>query len=313
MLMLASSLSVIQRRRPHFVPGLFPVSSPKFSPPSAAFQQFCTTPDSKMTSITFIAQPPNLFRTTGGRSICQRNNVSKCRRHRLTTVVSMGAQNGSNERNLSVDKSVVDNSQDQPAPEFIDIVDADIEAEDIDVIEALGSEFEVHKEKRKKVRQRTRSFMDEIMEGPDSLLTDDAARQPPIEEDETTAYVRSAARAADLRKAEDIVALRISKLTYITSFILIATANNAPQIRAIGNLVEEELAKEHDLHTRRKDGTAGSGWLLLDCMYCAIISTPYLLSPPLPILTLSFLLLFPLAFVATSHNRYMNNRWRYPC
>lgn len=173
------------------------------------------------------------------------------------------------DRNLSLDTSRV--SESQGAPEFVDIDDGDIEAEDIDMMDALGSDFEVYKEKRKKVRQRTRSFVDEISVSPDSVLTSDAARQPPIEEDEITEYVRTAVKAADLRKAENIVALRISKLTYISSFIIMATGNNPPQIRAIGNLVEEYLAKQHGLHTRRKDGTAGCGWLLLDCMYSLLI------------------------------------------
>lgn len=149
--------------------------------------------------------------------------------------------------------------------------DEEYAEEGVDVVDVLGADFDVSvegnvmTEKRKKVRKHTSAFLEEISQEPESSLTYDAAGFPPIQMDESTAFAKTAVRAADERKAEDIVAIRVSKLTYITSFVIVATANNTPQIRAVANLIEEDLAKKHQLFVKRKDGTANSGWMLLDC------------------------------------------------
>lgn len=121
--------------------------------------------------------------------------------------------------------------------------------------------------KRKKVRHSLQSLIDEIDEETDSIYTSDADGQPPVQEDETARFVRTAVKAADERKGSDIQAMRVSKLTYITSFLIIITGKNTPQIRAIANLVEDDLVKVHDLRPKRIDGVANSGWMLMDCMY----------------------------------------------
>lgn len=171
-----------------------------------------------------------------------------------------------NDRQIPVENLMTEDSQDLGIPELIvDVGDGDID--DDNIVDVLGADFDLQTEKRKKVRKRTGDFLDEINLQPDSILTDDADRQPPIDKDETTKFVRTAVQSADLLKAKDVVAIRISKLTYIASFVVIATGKNVPQIRAIGNLVEEDMVKKHGLHVRRRDGKAVSGWLLLDCTY----------------------------------------------
>lgn len=143
--------------------------------------------------------------------------------------------------------------------------DEEFAGDDVAVVDVVGADFDVGTQKRKKVRKRTSAFVEEINQEPETVFTSDADAQPPIEADETTQYVRTVVRAADKRKAEDILAIRVSKLTYICSFIVIVSAKNAPQMRAVANLIEEELAKSHDMLIRRKDGTVNSGWILLDC------------------------------------------------
>lgn len=171
-----------------------------------------------------------------------------------------------NDRQMPLENLMTEDSQFLGIPELI----VDVAGDDIDddnIVDVLGADFDLQAEKRKKVRKRTGDFVDEINLQPDTILTHDADRQPPIDKDETTKYVRTAVLSADMRKADDIVAIRISKLTYIASFVVIATGKNTPQIRAIGNTVEDDMAKTHGLHVRRRDGTANSGWLLLDCTY----------------------------------------------
>jgi ribosome-associated protein len=119
-------------------------------------------------------------------------------------------------------------------------------------------------EKTKKVRTRTRNLIGEIGKTVDVVDQRTAAALPPVEEDELAEYARTAVRAADQRKAVDPVVIRIANVSYITTFMVCVTGNNSPQIRAIGNLVEEDLYKKHNLKPKRSTGTANSGWLLLD-------------------------------------------------
>jgi ribosome-associated protein len=119
-------------------------------------------------------------------------------------------------------------------------------------------------QKTKKVRARTKSLIGEIGKYIETVDKDSAASLPPVELDEGAEYARTAIRAADQRKATDPVVIRIANVSYITTFMVCVTGNNAPQIRAIGNLVEEDLLKKHKLKPKRSTGTANSGWLLLD-------------------------------------------------
>ncbi|KAA8497771.1 Ribosomal silencing factor RsfS [Porphyridium purpureum] len=77
-------------------------------------------------------------------------------------------------------------------------------------------------------------------------------------------FAIACAKAGDERKASDIVAMRVSHLTVITSFFVFMSANSPPQLRAIANNVEGCLAKEFKLNPRRVSGTHESGWMLLD-------------------------------------------------
>lgn len=124
-------------------------------------------------------------------------------------------------------------------------------------------------QRTKKVRAKTSALINAIstQPEPDTEFAADAESFPELEDDETLQLVRTSVMAADMRKGEDIVALRVSKLTHITSFVVMITGNNAPQLRAIANLVEDDLSKQHSLEPRRIDGVPNSGWLLLDCTF----------------------------------------------
>lgn len=214
----------------------------------------------------FVACPSSIFGIQQSYRVCRRNNAHQYRRQRLRHAVSMVIEDSSSDRQIPIENLMTEDSNHLDMPVIVDIGDDDID--DDNIVDIIGADFDVKTEKRKKIRKRTNDFVDEINVQPDTMLTSDADGQPPIDEDETTKFVRTAVRAADERKAADIVALRISKLTYIASFVIMATGKNSPQVRAIGNLIEDELAKKHGMEVRRRDGTANSGWLLLDCTYC---------------------------------------------
>jgi len=89
--------------------------------------------------------------------------------------------------------------------------------------------------------------------------------QTPLEQDDLLPVIKTVAAAADKRKGEDIMAIRVTSLTTITSFIVLVTGNSRPQLQAIAAAVEEDVLAQHDLRLRDgAEGTADSGWILLD-------------------------------------------------
>ena len=75
-----------------------------------------------------------------------------------------------------------------------------------------------------------------------------------------------AQRAVDIlseRKALDIALLDISRAASFTDFFVIATAQSPLQFSALQEYLEKDFAPEgHKL--RHREGTAESGWMLLD-------------------------------------------------
>lgn len=144
--------------------------------------------------------------------------------------------------------------------DIVHVYGGDYDLVDGDEANAVGQSDKVRSE-----RERTRKLIQEIDLEPETKFTSDADSLPPIEEDETTAWVETTVRAADTRKATNPVAIRVARLTYITTFLVMVTGNSTPQLRAIANLIEENMYKEHGTFPKRSSGTPNSGWLLMDC------------------------------------------------
>lgn len=73
-------------------------------------------------------------------------------------------------------------------------------------------------------------------------------------------------RAIDVlsdRQALDIALLDISKTSTFTDFFVIATAQSPLHFNALADHLERELAKD-GIDLRHKEGSAQSGWQLLD-------------------------------------------------
>ncbi len=65
------------------------------------------------------------------------------------------------------------------------------------------------------------------------------------------------------RQAQDIALLDISRSVTFTDYFVIATAQSPLQFKALAEHLEEALKPEgHDL--RHREGSAESGWMLLD-------------------------------------------------
>ena len=80
---------------------------------------------------------------------------------------------------------------------------------------------------------------------------------------EPLALARILAEAASEAKAEDVQVLDIQQLTVIADFFVICEGDNERLLRAISRQVMEATDKiERD--PRRVEGSAESGWILLD-------------------------------------------------
>jgi len=75
--------------------------------------------------------------------------------------------------------------------------------------------------------------------------------------------VEIAVRAADEKKAHEILVLRLSAITEFTDYFIICTGNSTRQTQAIADAVTEELKKikTRPLHT---EGYNNAEWILID-------------------------------------------------
>jgi ribosome silencing factor RsfS/YbeB/iojap len=77
------------------------------------------------------------------------------------------------------------------------------------------------------------------------------------------ALVRLAARAALDKKAVDLVALDLQGMSSLADFFLVCTGRSTAQIDSIVEAIQIALRAE-GIRVRHREGTAESGWLLLD-------------------------------------------------
>lgn len=92
----------------------------------------------------------------------------------------------------------------------------------------------------------------------------DSESTVPIAEDPLVPSVITAVKAADARKAASIAAWRVVHLTEVTSFVVLIEGYNNRQNQAIAVAIEDDLYEQHSLEAFNKEGTAASGWVLLD-------------------------------------------------
>jgi len=96
----------------------------------------------------------------------------------------------------------------------------------------------------------------------------DPAFHGPPNTDPLAPLVLTIVQAADTRKAEEIRAIRVSKLTATTSFIVMVSGNSRPQNQAISVAIQDSVEEFADgMRTKGNgvpEGDANSGWILLD-------------------------------------------------
>lgn len=73
-----------------------------------------------------------------------------------------------------------------------------------------------------------------------------------------------AAKAADAKKASDIMVQEVRELIGVTDYFVIATAQNNRQVDAIVDEIEERLCADGGMKPLHREGTGDGTWALLD-------------------------------------------------
>ena len=75
---------------------------------------------------------------------------------------------------------------------------------------------------------------------------------------------RICAKAADDKKASDLVLLDLNGLSDVCDYFFICTADNARMLGSIVDEIEEKVKKNTGLNPLSHEGRAGASWVLLD-------------------------------------------------
>ena len=75
--------------------------------------------------------------------------------------------------------------------------------------------------------------------------------------------IRWAVEAAQDKQAVDITVLKLSGAEAFAEFFLLCSGRSEPQIKAIGEAIEERLGRER-VRLAHREGKSGAEWVLLD-------------------------------------------------
>ena len=75
--------------------------------------------------------------------------------------------------------------------------------------------------------------------------------------------LQRAVMSLDKHKGEDLLALKVSSVTSIADYFLLATGTSATNVRSLSDYVEQELAREGK-HPLRNEGYRTGDWITLD-------------------------------------------------
>ncbi|KAJ1431230.1 hypothetical protein B484DRAFT_448493 [Ochromonadaceae sp. CCMP2298] len=121
---------------------------------------------------------------------------------------------------------------------------------------------------KKKLSNRDKTLSNMI----DSITYSRARGEPMVSlaDDPLVPMVEAIVKSADMRKAASIKVLRVFQLTEVTQFMILIEGYNNRQNQAIALAIEDDVQESFDNTPFAKEGTAASGWILMD--YGSIIA-----------------------------------------
>ena len=72
------------------------------------------------------------------------------------------------------------------------------------------------------------------------------------------------AEAADDKKGQDIVLLKVAEVSYLTDYFVLVTGFSQPQLRAICDSIQQKLAENFEREPIRIEGKTDGRWVLID-------------------------------------------------
>jgi len=96
-----------------------------------------------------------------------------------------------------------------------------------------------------------------------------AAKRPEARED-SARLARRIAAIAESKLGEDLVALDVRELVGYADFLLLCTARNERQAKAIHDEVYGVLKHDEDRLPNRVEGTGEARWVLMDYLDCVL-------------------------------------------
>jgi ribosome-associated protein len=91
-----------------------------------------------------------------------------------------------------------------------------------------------------------------------------------MSEPRSDALATRLALLVDSKKADEIVALDMRALVSYTDFLVICTAGNERQAKAITDEVRVRLKKDEGLLPGQVEGDGSAGWVVLDYLDCVL-------------------------------------------
>jgi ribosome-associated protein len=87
---------------------------------------------------------------------------------------------------------------------------------------------------------------------------------------ESAELARALAAVVDAKKGEEVIAIDVRELVSYTDYLVIATARNERQAKAIADEVRLRLKRDHGLLPERAEGEVEARWVLLDYVDCVL-------------------------------------------
>lgn len=80
---------------------------------------------------------------------------------------------------------------------------------------------------------------------------------------ESEQLLKNVVKAADNKRAEEIIALDVSKISLLADYFVIMQADSERQVKAIAENIQEQ-AQEAGYDVRNVEGKEGANWILID-------------------------------------------------